>query len=211
MQKLFKQTVTNIVKGKRQAASYTAFDKHLDKHGWPAAFAKDTALKTLQHLVDETLPAGGMREMTDLMSGIVRKPVKLTKPRRDRLKNMIELIKLAKVKVCHHSNLVLALFNSGGGFCPVTTQPEIICLDCGHNTTIKRLDCDLVREHLGIDITPDTMEKLKAWVSEAVDVPWIDVVMEDPLKAYNESKNKWEGDVPLKIADMKLFNSMAGK
>jgi len=209
--KLLKNTIGNIVKSRGQAKAVQLFQKYIDKHGWPIAYPKSRTCDAIRLLISEELPDDPTQVLMDMITGVDRKPAKLTKNRRDNLKIIMRIINKAGRHKCKHKDLGVAPFLHGGGFYPMTYNvPELICKDCGLNVTLSQyIKIDEYRKNLGIVISKHFLEALHYWASTCKNVQSSRDIVRDPIGAYNKS-TKWIGPVRIKIENSAKLESKSG-
>lgn len=189
--------------------------KYLDKNSWPIAMRKEDALKAIDMLLNEKLPEQELGQaMVDMMLMQTRKAPTISKKSAALLKEVKTIIENAKEIECDHTSLGIAPFMHGGGFTPNIGLPELICKKCGVNVTLHK---GIVPKEYGIKILKKDLKTINQWAETCFSsqrsghrVHSANEIIDDPILAYEHSI-KWDAEIPIKITDPKLFQSMTGK
>ncbi len=211
---VLKETITNIVKKTWQKEAFKKFETFMQKNPWPANLNKDRTVESIQQLVDGKLDLDLGTIMIDMMAMQTRKAPKLTSHQKKLLQKMQEIIKAKEVDFCPHKKFGVAVFMHGGGFTPNFAYPELMCTSCGLNFTIfpeRKLS------EAGIKISNKHRKELIEWATKCEKdrncrIPWIDAEMmiKNPVSAYEKSDNKWPNEVMVKVVDYEKLQSKSG-
>jgi len=207
--KILNKTLNAIIKSRSQKKAVIEFSDFINKHGWPVAINNSEVIKALKLIISEKLPHDPSGDLVNTLMNIERKVIKLTNYQKRMLEEVITHIDSSDRNTCNHKNIGISTFMHGGGFCMTTNLPEIICLDCGLNVTLRNYKENISFEtEYGISIQPDDVRKLFVWANKQ-QVYSADIINKDPIGAYNKSAN-WPGTLPFTIIDAKVLENKSG-
>jgi len=200
----------DVVKNRGQAKAVELFQKYIDKNGWPIGYNKSTTNTALRLLINEELPGDNIQAVFDIMAGITRRAVKLTKSQKHHIKLIIDIVNKSKSHKCKHKDLGMAPFLHGGGFFPIIVVPELICKTCGLNVTLSQyIETTNYRKNFGIVISKHFLEAINYWATTCKDVQSSRDILRDPIGAYDRSQ-KWIGPIHIKIENSTKLESKSG-
>lgn len=211
---IFNNCVRDIVKNRNQKRAVERLSLYIKENGFPITASKDNCIKHLKQIHDEVVDAE--RQTLALLTFSKVTAPKLTSYQKDRIKEVIDIIKKAKIlNKCKHENVCLTASLHGGGFTPMMPLPEVICPDCGVNVTLYSKDLKVLKTDFGISITKKGLDSIISWLKSIINnrlrTGFGEDVVKDPVEFLKNTQAKWEDKIPFKICDVQLFNARSGK
>ena len=220
--KVLIKSMDDIINEKGQEQAVEQVVNHLKENGFPPSQNKEILIKSLNKIIHEEGP-DDMGQIMDMVIGVERTAIKLTKPQADNLRKIRTAVEEAEThNICPHKNIAMIGSLHGGGFTPMISLPEVVCRDCGANVTlyfmqyeVTELEPEKCGEAYGIEIGKSGIEKLKQWVGADMSdtrkkSAYGEEVVKDPQGVLARC-TLWEGKLPFEIVDPALFSARSGK